>query len=72
MWTRRVVDELQAGCLPLRIELGYTSPKTPIEDRICKLYNDGDKDQEQFLFYCSCLRETRSHFFHLIHSDFLK
>ena len=48
--TRRVVAGLQAGSLPLQVELGrYTSPKTPIEDHICKLCNKGVEDQEHFL-----------------------
>ena len=59
--TRRVVAGLRAGCLLLQVELGrYTSPKTPIEDRICKLCNNGVEDQEHFLLHCSGLRETFS------------
>ncbi len=35
---RRVLAGLRAGCLPLQIELGrFNCPKTPYEERICKL-----------------------------------
>ena len=61
---RRVLAGLRAGCLPLQIELGrYTSPKTPLNLRICKLCNDGIEDQEHFLFHCHALTEPRNNFF---------
>ena len=72
---RRVLAGLRAGCLPLQIELGrYTSPKTPLNLRICKLCNDGIEDQEHFLFHCHALTEPRNNFFRRIqslNSDFL-
>ena len=53
---RRVLARLWTGCLPLQIELGcYTSPKTLLNMRICKLCNDGTEDQEHLLFHCRAL-----------------
>ena len=66
---------LRAGCLPLQIELGrYTSPKTPLSMRICKLCNDGTEDQEHFLFHCRALSKPRNDFFchvQTLNPDFL-
>ena len=72
---RRVLAGLRAGCLPLQIELGrYTTPKTPLNLRICKLCNDGIEDQEHFLFRCRALTAPRNDFFSRIQTlnpDFL-
>ena len=72
---RRVLAGLRAGCLPLQIELGrYTSPKTPLSMRICKLCNDGTEDQEHFLFHCRALTKPRNDFFcrvQTLNPDFL-
>ena len=72
---RRVLAGLRAGCLPLQIELGrYTTPKTPLNLRICKLCNDGIEDQEHFLFHCRALTAPRNDFFSRIQTlnpDFL-
>jgi len=72
---RRVLAGLRAGCLPLQIELGrYTSPKTPLNMRICKLCNEGTEDQEHFLFHCRALTKPRNDFFcrvQTLNPDFL-
>ena len=72
---RRVVAGLRAGCLPLQVELGrYTSPKTPLEERTCKLCSNGTEDQEHFLLLCPCLNEPRIQLFktlHTLHPNFL-
>ena len=66
---RRVVAGLRAGCLPLQIELGrYTSPKTPLNQRTCKLCNSGTEDQEHFLLLCPSLHEPRATLFTTLHS----
>ena len=66
---RRVVAGLRAGCLPLQIELGrYTSPKTPLNQRTCKLCNSGTEDQEHFLLLCPSLHEPRAKLFTTLHS----
>ena len=58
---RRVMAGLRAGCLPLQIELGrYTLPKTPYDDRICKLCHSEVESQEHFLTRCHPLQATRS------------
>ena len=39
---RWVVGSLRAGCLPLAVETGrYRSPKVPLVDRVCTLYDAG-------------------------------
>ena len=65
---RRVVAGLRAGCLLLQVELGrYTSPKTPLSRRICKLCNNGVEDQEHFLLLCPSLIEPRAKLFNQLH-----
>ena len=58
-----------------QIELGrYTSQKTPLNMRICKLCNDGIEDQEHFLFHCRALTKPRNEFFcriQTLNPDFL-
>ena len=52
----------------------YTSPKTPLNLRTCKLCNDDIEDQEHFLFHCHALTGLRNNFFRRIqplNSDFL-
>jgi len=49
---RRVLAGMRAGCVPLQIELGrYTSQKKPLNMSMCKLCNEGNEDQEHFLFH---------------------
>ena len=57
---RRVLAGLRAGCLPLQVELGrFTCPKTPYEQRLCKLCGEAPEDQTHFLLMCPKLREPR-------------
>ena len=57
---RRVMAGLSAGCLPLQIELGrYTQPKTPIQERICRLCHVELEDQQHFLLRCKCIKDAR-------------
>ena len=50
---RRVIAGLRTGCLPLEMELGrYTLPKTPAEQRICKICDTEPETQEHFIVRC--------------------
>ena len=58
---RRVLAGLRAGCLRLQVELGrYSSPKTPFNERLCKMCNLEVEDQEHFLLHCPSLRLPRA------------
>ena len=58
---RRVLAGLRAGCLPLQVELGrYTSPKTPFNERRCKMCNLEVENQEHFLLHCTSLSAPRA------------
>ena len=58
---RRVFAGLRAGCLPLEVELGrYTQPKTPVENRTCKLCHQETEDQEHFITRCAPLNDIRT------------
>ena len=57
---RRVMAGLRAGCCPLQVELGrYTLPKTPFEQRTCRLCNTEVENQEHLLTRCSHLSKPR-------------
>ena len=57
---RRVLAGLGAGCLPLPVELGrFTCPKTPCEQRLCKMCGEAPEDQTHFLLICPKLKEPR-------------
>ena len=59
--TRRVLAGLRAGCLPLQVELGrYSCPKTPFNERLCKMCNKEVEDQKHFLLHCTSLRIPRA------------
>ena len=46
---------------PLQVELGrYFSPKTPINERLCKMCNMEVEDQEHFLLHSTSLRIPRA------------
>ena len=61
VWVQRVLAGLRAGCLPLQVELGqYTSPKTPLNGRHCKMYNMEVDKQEHFLLHCISLKTSRA------------
>ena len=46
---QRVTAGLRAGCLSLEMELGrYTLPKTPSEQKICKICDTEPENQEHF------------------------
>ena len=60
---RRVLAGLRAGCLLLQVELGrYSSPKTPFNERLCKMCNLEVEDQEHFLLHCPSLRIPQATF----------
>ena len=71
---RRVMAGLRAGCLPLQVELGrYTLPKTPFEQRTCRLCNTEVENQEHLLTRCSHLSKPRKLLYNFLakyNSDF--
>ena len=61
---RRVMAGLRAGCLPLQVELGrFSQPKTPFDNRICKVCNVGVETVQHFLVECKPLSTIRENLF---------
>ena len=68
---KRVLAGLWAGCLPLQIELGmFTCPKTPYDQRICKMCGQAPEDQTHFLLICPALHKARVKLFKAISGKF--
>ena len=57
---RRTIIMLRCGCLPLEVETGrYRTPKTPLQQRICQLCENGVGDETHFLNHCKPLTLLR-------------
>ena len=57
---RRILTQLQCGCLPLEVELGrYRSPKLPLSERICQLCQSESGDEPHFLSKCPVFNDHR-------------
>ena len=58
---RRTVTLFRSGSLPLAIETGrYARPRTPVDERLCRLCNSNDVESEkQFLLFCSLYDDIR-------------
>ena len=55
---RRMLSRIRSGTNNLRIETGRYD-KLKIEDRICKICNDGIEDEEHFLHTCTAYIDLR-------------
>ena len=66
---RSILAQFRLGTLPLELELGRFA-NLKIEDRICKLCNDGSiEDEIHFLFTCKTYARERKDFFDKVHVD---
>ncbi len=68
---RSATARFRCGSFPLAIELGrYRRPMTPLENRVCRVCNDGQvEDERHFLLHCSKYDDIRDKCFGQLLSD---